>query len=322
MASGVLDRQYALLDGRLGDFLRPALWKISGDRQVYLTSLITGVLGLGPAATVSGEPPDLHHCRGSFGGKDVIPLWRDEAHTQANVTEGLLSALEPSLGTVAAEDFFAYCYAVLASPAYVETFSEELTIPGPRIPITKERRLFARAVELGRRLVWLHTYGERFSGDSQRRGRIRQGLARCRRGIPDRAGVYPETFLYDEETQTLRIGEGVFAPVSKAVWEFSVSGFEVVKSWLSYRMQDGAGRTSSPLDEIRPERWTAEMTQELLELLWVLEATVSMFPEIEEALGAIVAGPTFHADELPQPTIRERQAPGEERQAEQQEMDF
>jgi hypothetical protein len=240
------DRQHALLDARVGDFLRPVFWKAHSDRQVYLTSLLTDVLGLGPAATVSSEPPDLHHFRGR-GGKDVIPFWRDAEHAQVNITEGLLRAISEEVGSVTAEDLFGYCYAVLATPAYVETFSEELTIPGPRIPITKDPQVFERAVVLGRRLVWLHTYGERFSRNGQRRDRVPQGTARSCRGIPGRAGGYPESFSYDEGTQTLRIGEGVFAPVSKLVWEFSVSGLEVVKSWLNYRMLNGAGRSSSPL---------------------------------------------------------------------------
>src|SRR5881397_1578880 len=32
------------------------------------------------------------------------------------------------------------------------------------------------------------------------------------------------------------------------------------------QLKGGAGRSSSPLDEIRPERWTVEMSQELMEL--------------------------------------------------------
>lgn len=112
----------------------------------------------------------------------------------------------------------------------------------------------------------------------------------------------------------LRVGEG----------EFSVSGLQVVKSWLSYRMKGGAGRASSPLDEIRPDRWPAAMSQELLELLWVLEATVAMFPELRQTLEAIVAGETFRAEELPQPTAAERQPPGgeEEEPARQAEMNM
>ncbi len=303
------DRQYTLLDPRLGDYLRPVLWRVHSDQQVYLTSLLTEVLGLGPAATVSAYVPDLHHFRGSFGGRHVIPLWRNAAATQPNLTTGLLTALRPALGRVSPEDLFAYAYALLATPAYVETFSEELTIPGPRLPVTKSRVLFRQAVRLGRRLIWLHTFGERFVPPRHRPGEVPQGRARCRRAVPGQPERYPEDFAWNDATQTLRVGQGEFAPVSKAVWEFSVSGLQVVKSWLSYRMKAGAGRASSPLDEIRPERWTAAMSQELLELLWVLEATVALFPKLEQTLAAIVAGATFRAEELPRPDPAECNPP-------------
>jgi hypothetical protein len=305
------DRQLALVDARLGDFLRPVYWQAHSDRQVYLTGLIAGVLGLGPAATISACVPDLHYFCGR-GGKDVIPLWRDAEASQANLTGGLLDALRPHLGNVTAEDFFAYCYALLATPAYVETFSEELTVPGPRVPVTKDGDLFQQAVRLGRRLIWLHTYGERFVPARHRPGEVPQGRARCRRAVPDRPDRYPEEFSYNDTTRLLRVGEGEFGPVPKAVWDFSVSGLQVVHSWLRHRMKEGAGRSSSALDDIRPERWTAEISQELLELLWVLEATVAMFPELKQTLVAIIARETFRADELPQPAANERRPPGDQ----------
>jgi hypothetical protein len=308
------DRQWILPDNRFCDRPRPDLWAAHGERQIYLTSLITGVLGIGPAASATGNVPDLHHFRGSFGGKDVIPLWRDAEARQANVTGGLLAALNPNLGNITSEDFFAYCYALLATPAYVETYSEELTVPGPRIPITKDRALFQQAAQLGHQLIWLHTYGERFVPARHRPGEVPQRSARARRGVPDTTDRYPENFFYNEAVQVLRVGEGEFGPVSKAVWEFSVSGLQVVHSWLSYRMKDGAGRSSSPLDDIRPQRWTSEMSQELLELLWVLEATVAMFPELKQTLEAVIAGETFRADELPKPKVEERQPPSEEKE--------
>ena len=52
------------------------------------------------------------------------------------------------------------------------------------------------------------------------------------------------------------------------------------------------------------------MTEEFLELLWVLEATLAMEPDLEEALNRVVSGPCFQASELPQPTSDQRQAPG------------
>lgn len=64
-------------------------------------------------------------------------------------------------------------------------------------------------------------------------------------------------------------------------------------------MKRGAGKKSSPLDEIRPEHWTRDYTTELLELLWVLETTVEGYPEQAALLEAIVKEPCFRADELP-----------------------
>jgi hypothetical protein len=254
--------------------------------------------------------PDLHHFRGSFGGKDVVPLYRDAAATDANVTGGLLDLLVRELGRpVSPEDLFAYAYAMLASPGYVARFSEELTIPGPRIPLTRDPALFAEAVELGRGLIWLHTYGTRFVPEGERPGVVPQGRARAIVAVPDTAADYPERFSYDEPSQTVHVGKGAFGPVAPEIWSFSVSGFEVVRSWLAYRMKDGAGRRSSPLDEIRPERWTPAFTEEFLELLWVLEATMATYPALESLLGRVVAGPTFIAAELPSPTDAERAAP-------------
>jgi Type ISP C-terminal specificity domain len=285
-----------------------------------MTSLLTGVLGSGASATVTAHIPDRHHFRGSFGGKDVVPLWRNAVATEPNVTGGLLDLITRELGLpVSPDDLFAYAYAVLASPGYVERFSEELTIPGPHIPLTRDRALFTEASQIGRRLIWLHTYGTRFVPDGERPSVVPQGGARAIVAVPDTAD-YPERFSYDEASQTIHVGKGAFGPVAPEVWSFSVSGFEVVRSWLAYRMKEGAGRRSSPLDEIRPERWTPAFTEEFLELLWVLEATVAMYPALESLLGRVVAGPTFAAVELPSPTEAERAAPSAPSESDEQPM--
>ena len=139
------------------------------------------------------------------------------------------------------------------------------------------------------------------------------GAARCVRPVGETPDAYPERFYYNEIRQTLWVGAGRFAPVRPEVWEFSVSGFQVVRSWLAYRMRHGAGRKSSPLDDIHPQRWTAQFTRELLELLWVLQATLAHHPQLEQLLSDVIASPTFTTAELPQPSAPERQAPKIER---------
>jgi len=62
------DRRWVLFDNRLGIISADRCGKHAAP-TVVMTSLLTGVLGFGASATVSEMPPDLHHFRGSFGGK-------------------------------------------------------------------------------------------------------------------------------------------------------------------------------------------------------------------------------------------------------------
>lgn len=296
------------LDIRLCDRPRPNLLKAHSDRQVYLTSLLTKVLGEGTAAVATSLIPDMDYfC--NRGARDVIPLWRDAAATDPNVTTGVLEALSRAYGrAVTAEDFFAYAYAVLASPDYVRRFWDELTIPGPRLPITRDHALFSRVAALGRHLLWLHTYSERLVPPGQKPDRIPPGKTRCRKGTPADPEKYPENFSYELAAWELHVGMGVFGPVRPEVWEFSVSGFQVVQSWLAYRMKKGAGRKSSPLDLIRPTSWVFD--EELLNLLWVLEHTADLWPSLAQALNDILSGDLFTAPDFPEPKPEERGAKG------------
>lgn len=296
------DRQYVISDGRLGDFMRPVLWNTHGDGQVYLTTLLSHPLGHGPAVSACGQVPDLHHFRGSYGGKDIIPLWRDAENSQPNLHPNVQEVLRSALGiTVSPEDILAFVYALLAQPAYTERFFEELGMPvdegmspGPRIPVTRDTGLFQRGVELGRRLLELHTYGASTgSADS-----VPGGAARCVVSIPEEPDGYPESFEWDEESQQLAVGAGRFAPVSQEVWDYEVSGLHVVASWLGYRLKEPAGRRSSPLDNINPKRWPPAYTSELLELLWVLEGTVALQSQQEALLEEVLGGPMVAAEDL------------------------
>jgi predicted helicase len=192
-----LCRAWAAFDTRVGDFLRPEIWQTVSPHQVFLTSLLSHPIGVGPSATVTSLMPDLHHYRGSFGGADAIPLYRDPGGVEPNLARAVLGAIRVVLGReVSAEDIFSYVYAVLASPQYVERFWKELIRPGPRIPITRDRELFQRVVAIGRRLIWLHTYGERMVPAGAVRGDVPQGAARSLAPVSDRPAGYPEEFGY------------------------------------------------------------------------------------------------------------------------------
>lgn len=234
-----------------------------------------------------------------------MPLYRDSANSSPNITQGLLGELEQFFGrSVSETDFAAYIYALLGGQSYTLRFWNQLETLCPRVPITKDSELFARVVKLGRKLIWLHTFAERFAEDDD--NRIPQGTATTIKGVPSEENGYPVKFSYDETKSEISVGDGRFGPVSPKVWEFEVSGMKVVQSWLGYRMKTRRGRKSSELDDIRPKSWTPAMSDEFLELLWVLEATLDMEPNLEKLLDEVVAGSCFKGSELPMPSPEQK----------------
>ncbi len=87
----------------------------------------------------------------------------------------------------------------------------------------------------------------------------------------------PDSVYHDAESQSLFVGSGQIAPVPVSTWEYSVGGMQVVKKWVSYRLQHPRRRaTGSPLDEINAATWSQQFTDELLDLLHVVGRLVKL----------------------------------------------
>ncbi len=298
------DRQWAIADHRVGDYPKPVLWRSLSNQQLFLTTLTSTKLGRGPVLTVSPYVPDMDHFRGSYGAKNVMPLYRDRAARVPNLTQGLLETLNERIGTpIDPQELVAYLHALLGTSAFSDRFADELAeMAGPvHIPMTSNPDLFGRAVALGRDLLWYHTWGERFQpavNPSLPEGSTLQLSA---------IHGYPDKFRYIPVKQILEVGTGRFGPVSQEVWDFEVSGLKVLRSWLGYRMAKGKGRKSSPLDDIRPARWV--FTEEMLRVITILQHTIDMTPTAAQLLEEIVTGPLIPASDLPEPTDAERKPP-------------
>jgi hypothetical protein len=72
-------------------------------------------------------------------------------------------------------------------------------------------------------------------------------------------------------------------------------------------MKKRSGKSSSPLDDIRPESW--EFDEELLDLLWVLDHTVDLFPDLEKNLDMILNSELIKSTDFALPTDSERKGP-------------
>src|SRR5262249_42647954 len=162
--------------------------------------------------TFSAAIPDLDHYKGSFGGR-VFPLWRDGAATTPNLPPKLMEFLATKYKTsVAAEDFLAYLAGVAANPADTARIQKDLAQPGLRIRVTARPKLFTKAVELGRRVIWLHTFGERYVDPEADRPQGPPRLPKERGpripkagAIPADADSMPDEIQYDENKQRLLV---------------------------------------------------------------------------------------------------------------------
>lgn len=295
------DRQWVIPDNRLFHGPSPELWRAAEDGQVFISELHSAPVSSGPAITFTALVPDMHHFKGSEGGR-VLPM--RHAGGAPNVPPKLLAVLSGRLGcAVSVEDLVAYIAGTVAHRGFTPRFAEDLVTPGIRIPLTADPQLWAEAVALGRQVVWLHTYGEAFSDPASGRpkGNVRYPSGDPRRPLNTRAVAAsppPDTISHDAATETLQVGTGSFAPVPTAVWEYDVGGMQVVKKWFSYRKANPGGRRSSPLDAIHVDRWPHEWTVELNDLLTVLRRLVDLEPAQKNLLDRIVAGPQITAEDL------------------------
>jgi hypothetical protein len=296
------DRKWLLPDNRLMVVPRPDLWRVRGPQQIYTTEQNAHPITTGPALIFSAHIPDMHHYNGRSGR--AIPLYQDASGCIPNVAPSLLAFLTQQLGVqINAEDLLAYVAAVVAHPAYTMRFSKELEVPGVRVPLTRDHRLWHEAVRLGQEILWLHTYGERCADPAAGRSNEIPTLPAQRQPmvvaeIPDTETDMPHVIDYRADQRLLQVGLGAIAPVTPEVWAYEVSGWKVVKRWFDYRKKNPDGRRVSFLDSIVPTRWPPQYTTELLALIRVLQRLIDLEPTQGGLLGRICTAPQIVAAEL------------------------
>lgn len=304
------DRQWIIPDTRLINQPNPELWRGRSNSQIFLTALTRTAPRNGPAVTFTAAIPDLDHYSGR-GGR-AFPLLEDHDRKSSNIRPNLLKTLSERIGIpVRPEDFFSYIAAIAACSSYTDRFQADLSTPGLRIPMTADAPLFQKAIELGRRILWLHTFGERMSDVSRGRPegppRLPEGRAPVvsKEGeISSKPAEMPDTLGYDAGKNRLLVGHGFIDNVPLAVWQYEVSGKQVLVQWFSYRKKDrqrpimGDRRKPSPLADIQPDHWLPEYTTELLNVLNVLAMLVELEPQQLELLDRICSGPLISEEEL------------------------
>lgn len=304
------DRQWIIPDYRLLHAPSPALWAGRAKGQIFIIEQHAHAIASGPGIVFSNLIPEKHYFKGSEGGR-ALPM--QHPNGQANVAPGLLDVLgaqvsgEAFSGGISVEELVAYIAGVIAHPAFTARFTDELTTPGIRVPLTADPALWAEAVEVGRAVVWAHTYGESMADPACGRpaGDVRFPPDDERR-IRNLAAVtgMPSTIGYDEESRQISLGTGTWGPVSRAVFDYAVGGKNVIRSWFNYRKAVPGGKKTSPLDHMHLDAWPGEWSAEFTDLLSVLARLVGAEAAQAALLDSILDGPLLTMTALAEHGVR------------------
>ncbi len=166
---------------------------------------------------------------------DLFSQAKSAGEKQTNISEKILSALSETYKTKPnPEDIFYYIYAVFYSNTYRTKYAEFLKTDFPRVPFTKDKRLFEKLAEYGRHLADLHLMQSpeldspvvKFQGTGDKR---------------------VDKIKHDREDGRVYINnDQYFEGLEENVWQYRIGGYQVCDKWL----KDRKGKALS-LDDIK-----------------------------------------------------------------------
>ena len=121
------------------------------------------------------------------------------------------------------KQIFYYIYAILYSNAYRQKYQEFLKIDFPRIPFTKDYKLFQKLVDFGKQLVDLHLFKSLKLNKPIARFYGKDSNAVEKRGYQEKGGK-----IYISDSQ-------YFSSVKPEIWSYYIGGYQVLDKWLKDR---------------------------------------------------------------------------------------
>ena len=201
--------------------------------------------------------------------KDLFSYKKKSEKHQTNINPKIFTALTEVYKTDASpEDIFYYIYAILYSNIYRTQYVEFLKIDFPRIPFTKDYKLFSKMAEYGKKLVDLHLMK---SGGARDNMSLSKTIAK----FQGKGNNLVDRVQYDEEEKRVYINPNqYFENIEKEVWQYQIGGYQVCNKW----MKDRKGRKLS-LDDIKHYCNIAKSLQETIKIQKELD---NIYPEVEK----------------------------------------
>lgn len=307
------DRQYILADARLLDRPRPKLWPYRIQNQIFIVELYVRNPKNGPGLYFSSLIPDKNAFKGIEGGRCYPVLTTDG---EPNLRTSVAQLLCERFGNDAPGNLVYYLAALTGHPEYVRTFSKPLETSHMRAPLTADPELWERAVQLGKQVVWLHTYGERGEPlpgmerlDQRPKGAdytLPVPTVDMGRKMPTKQPSFLPNSVADDLAEeqntpvmgTVSFGQARCENVEKRVFDYTIGSKQVIGLWSKYRVKDPKGTQNSPLDNIVEQEWPEAWSEEYERLLYTLTHLVHLEPAQEKLLDEVLAGEQIFREEF------------------------
>ena len=306
------DRQYILADSRLLERERPELWEHRVPGQIFIVEQHAHYPKAGPGLHFSTLIPDLDAFN-NRGGRAHPVL---NVSGVPNLTEPAKQMLRERFGDNAPGNLVYYLAALTGHPGYVRTFDKPLQQAGIRVPLTADPTLWERAVQLGKQVVWLHTYGERGEPlpGMKYLHQIPEGAdyvlptptVDMGRTMPTKQPSFLPNSVTDELAEkqntpvrgTVSFGRARCENVEKRVFDYTVGGNRVLGMWAKYRLKKPKTNRSSSLNDIVQREWPEAWSEEYERLLYTLTHLVHLEPAQEKLLDEVLAGEQIFREEF------------------------
>ena len=167
--------------------------------------------------------------------KDLFSNLEESKGRKPNISKKIFSALSETYKTKPnPEDIFYYIYAVFYSNIYRTKYAEFLKTDFPRVPFTKDKRLFKKLAEYGKHLADLHL---------MQSPELDSPVAKFQ-GTGDKR---VDKIKYDKKNERVYINKDqYFEGIPENIWQYYIGGYQVCNKWL----KDRKGKVLS-LDNIK-----------------------------------------------------------------------
>mgnify|MGYP000350143582 CR=1 FL=1 len=189
----------------------------------------------------------------------------DKDDKQTNIKPEIFHSLSKAYKKeVSPEEIFYCIYAVLYSETYRTKYAEFLKIDFPRVPFTKDYKLFKKMSEYGNMLADLHLL---------KSPELDSPIARFQGKSDNRV----KKLKYDDKAEVLYINkEQYFEGISKDVWIYQIGGYQVCDKWLKDRRE-----RELSLDEIQTYCKIVTSIQKTIE---VQKAIDEVYDDLEQEI--------------------------------------